>query len=421
MSGHPTSSNLQPDVSSARECSRPVRLKSPGVDRNTGELVAGPSAIYMPCGTRRASRCPACAKVYNGDAFQLLRLGLLQRHTNGALPLFVTLTAPGAKVFGTNHHFRARSGSRHCPCGTAHADGDDLLGAPIKPAAFRYDRAVAWNAAAPELWRRFTVNLRRAFPDHDIEYARVIEFQRRGLVHVHAVVRIQVREDGPSRPLPHLTTAQARIRKAAADVSVTTDGLDVPATWGSKTDVRPIVTKQPRRRPGESVKHYEARCRRSTDGQGAASYVAKYATKSPEDTLAGTTGALRSHLTRLHDRAWAVASPKWRGRANIAEVREGHNPTGDEWSYRVRMGRARTEAAAYGYGGQVLTKSRNYSTTFKALRDRRRTWALDARRAAGLPVLSLVWAVEGFGYLPTPDLVADDAGASAAGVSPPSP
>ncbi len=61
-----------------------------------------------------------------------------------------------------------------------------------------------------------------------------------------------------------------------------------------------------------------------------------------------------------------MASPKCRGRANLAEVREGHNPAGDEWSYRVRMGRVRSEAA-YVYGGQVLTKSRNYSTTFRAL------------------------------------------------------
>jgi hypothetical protein len=96
-----------PDPATARGCSHPVRLRSVGVNKATGEVLAERPAIYMPCGSRRASGCPSCAEIYNADAFHLIRLGLLTRHTATALPLFVTLTAPGADVFGTGHHFRS--------------------------------------------------------------------------------------------------------------------------------------------------------------------------------------------------------------------------------------------------------------------------------------------------------------------------
>jgi hypothetical protein len=247
----------------------------------------------------------------------------------------------------------SRAGKQACACGGRHGDADPLLGAPLDPDAFRYDRAVAWNNAVPELWRRFTINLRRQFPCHDIEYARVVEFQRRGLVHVHAVVRVQLKDGPTARPMVTVKMAKERVRRAARAATCEAVGLDVPASWGSLTDVRAITTSRPTRRPGESDKKYAARCRRNTDGQGAASYIAKYATKSPEDTLLGLQGPLRTHLDKLFELAWATTRPKWAGRANIKELLKGHNPTGEEQSYRVRMGRAKAEAAAYGFSGQV--------------------------------------------------------------------
>jgi hypothetical protein len=48
----------------------------------------------------------------------------------------------------------------------------------------------------------------------------------------------------------------------------------------------------------------------------------------------------------------------------------------------------------------VLTKSRHYSTTFAALRQRRRYWAQQRLREAGIEPVPLAWAVEGFGVLP---------------------
>ena len=70
-----------------------------------------------------------------------------------------------------------------------------------------------WQAHAGLLWARFTIALRRAlaaalgvgareFPDHArLSYAKVAEYQRRGLVHFHAVIRLDG-PDGPADPPP---------------------------------------------------------------------------------------------------------------------------------------------------------------------------------------------------------------------------
>jgi hypothetical protein len=61
---------------------------------------------------------------------------------------------------------------------------------------------VLWNALAPELWRRTTIALHRALAREvgvreaglrrlvRISYAKVAEFQRRGAIHFHAVIRL---------------------------------------------------------------------------------------------------------------------------------------------------------------------------------------------------------------------------------------
>ena len=72
-----------------------------------------------------------------------------------------------------------------------------------------------FNALAPELWRRFTLALRgsvaksagltvtRAARGPEVSFAKVAEYQRRGVVHFHAVIRL----DGPDGP----TTPTARL------------------------------------------------------------------------------------------------------------------------------------------------------------------------------------------------------------------
>jgi hypothetical protein len=82
---------------------------------------------------------------------------------------------------------------------------------------------VLWNALAPELWRRTTIAVQRALGrlvglQEDelrqlvrISYAKVAEFQRRGAIHFHAVIRLDAATDcrcpGCLAPPPESFTA----------------------------------------------------------------------------------------------------------------------------------------------------------------------------------------------------------------------
>src|SRR4029434_1200696 len=100
-------------------CAHPIRLAGwvEHAHRDTRELRQVYSTEGEPdgtllkaCGTRRASRCPSCAAVYQADAYQLTAAGLqggkgvpetIAEHPR----LFVTFTAPS---FGLVHSRRTR-------------------------------------------------------------------------------------------------------------------------------------------------------------------------------------------------------------------------------------------------------------------------------------------------------------------------
>jgi hypothetical protein len=94
---------------------------------------------------------------------------------------------------------------------------------------------VLWQAHAGALWARFTTTLRRTlatqlglrardFAEYArLSYAKVAEYQRRGLVHFHAVLRIDG-PDGPTDPPPaglDLPAFQTAITSAARATSLT--------------------------------------------------------------------------------------------------------------------------------------------------------------------------------------------------------
>jgi hypothetical protein len=66
------------------------------------------------------------------------------------------------------------------------------------PDCYDYNAAVVWNAHAPELWRRTMIGRRRWLDriakahgtQVKVSYAKVAEFQTRGLVHFHALIRL---------------------------------------------------------------------------------------------------------------------------------------------------------------------------------------------------------------------------------------
>ncbi|MGA4993833.1 replication initiator [Nonomuraea bangladeshensis] len=365
-------------IERAGGCRQPIHLrgKVEHYDQATGRLLHRYSTLREPngvlrvaCKTRRASRCPACAEVYRADTYQLIRAGLVGGkgvpETVSAHPcLFVTLTAPS---FGAVHTRREKNGkvlpcharrdAELCPhgrtvsCTDRHRVDDPCLGEPLCSDCYDYDGSVLFNAISPELWRRFTLALRRRFArlngltvkalrEHvSIAFAKVAEYQRRGIVHFHAVIRLDG-PDGPDSPPPAWAMADAleeAVRHAVDVVTVEVKPLSRAFRWGTQLDVRRITLD------GDLTE------------QAVAAYIAKYATKAAE-----CVGTLDRRIQPLDDLE-ALPVRDHARRLIAACVRLGREPG------LTDLGLTRW-AHMLGFRGHFSTKSRRYSTTLGALR-----------------------------------------------------
>jgi hypothetical protein len=394
-------------VRSAAGCSQPIRLYGRmyrvAVDKKTQawRILSETSTedlpdhvIYKPCGNRRATVCPHCSKVYQRDAYQILRTlmvgGKGVPDTVATHPaVFPTLTAPS---FGPVHTrvvkrhtctdrracqcrpepCHARRDQPTCPHGEAltcyarHDDHDKRVGAPLCLDCYDHAAQVVWNNQAGELWRRTRISIERFLQQRakrhgylassiKLTYGKAAEFQRRAVVHLHLIIRL----DGYDRsdkaavvpPPAGLDAADLvdAVEYTARTVSFTTGPHPAKPEgwvigWGDQVDVRVITVAA----TGEI-----------TDSMVAA-YLAKYATKSTEVTghassrLAGDTIDLYAdpdgtHAERLIDACWQLgASKDWRGLRR--------------WAHML------------GFGGHFLTKSHRHRVTFRLLRDNRTLW-----------------------------------------------
>jgi hypothetical protein len=367
-------------------CRQPIRLvgASERFTTATGEVIGTFASASLPdrvllkaCGHRRATRCPTCSATYQGDAFQLVRAGLRGGKGTPASvaehpAVFVTFTAPS---FGPVHSTREMLGrprrchpgtAAACPhgrpasCHTVHTTDDLAIGQPVCSDCFDYFGAVMWNANAGELWRRTTIGLRRSLArmagipaatlkdEVRVSFAKVVEYQRRGVVHLHSVIRLDAAgEETVPPPLPFdVALLSAAVTRASTATSVpypASPGVAGPARWGAQVDVHPLGDVGAV--PG-----------------AVAAYLAKYATKSTdpaglldrpltEASLEHLDAELSPHLARLARSAWDLG-----GRPELQHLR------------------LRAWAHTLGFRGHWLTKSRAYSTTFTALRAARHDW-----------------------------------------------
>jgi hypothetical protein len=422
-------------------CTHPVKLRGSirAIDLATGEVApvydttGEPGGVlHVACGNRRESVCPACSQVYKRDARQLVRAGLAGGKgipdTIAAHPcVFATLTAPS---FGPVHSRRMRGKSvlpcrprrdaktRRCPhghdisCPTRHVEDDPRLGQPMCTDCYDYTAAVLFNAHAGELWRRFTTYLPRHLARQlgvtqaqlrqlaRIRYVKVAEYQARGVVHFHAVIRLDRAPDAGlddfyDPPGPHFTAELLAdvIAQAAATARITADtgtGRRVLLRFGTQTDARPVHR-------GTLVA-----TGRPLDGDAVANYIAKYATKTL--TAPGVPDArLRSALDIRHLRC----SAHYRAMITTAWELGDRKATGDA--------RFRLWAHMLGYGGHFLTKSRRYSVTFGQLRAARTDYRHAQRHPDGetdpwgrpldeaVVLILKTWTYAGTGYTTTPD------------------
>ncbi|CAL9409016.1 replication initiator protein RepSA [Streptomyces sp. enrichment culture] len=409
LAGSPGFDRLTEQLRRTGGCAAPIRLSggTKMLDPATKTVLHAYTTDTEPggvlrvaCGNRRASRCPSCAWTYAGDTYHLIRAGLVgdpAKGTPGTVRdhprVFATLTAPS---FGPVHN---RPGNRPCACGTRHAEDAPELGTALDPATYDYAGAVLWNNHASELWRYFTIYLRReiarragltqkaAREQSRVSFGKVAEYQKRGAVHFHAVIRFDG-PDGPDSPPPPWATLDLltdAIRAAAARVRV-----DVPAAgdqpartlrWGTQIDIQPIGAFG----NGEDITE-----------QAVASYVAKYATKAAE-----TTGTVDRRIGNKE--ALDLLGVPDHPRRLIEACLDLHPLYPDR--------KLRDWAHMLGFRGHFSTKSRRYSTTLTALRQTRADYrAAEQRAALGLPhpddhpeATTLVvahWTYAGHGHTP---------------------
>lgn len=375
----------------ARMCAHPIRLAGTEhrLDRRTGELSALPDreaagVLLTACGNRRSARCPACSALYRADTWQLIAAGLrggkgLPETITEHPRLFITLTAP---AFGPVHSRRThRAAARtcrpragHCPhqqpsgCALRHPVGDRQLGTPLCQQCFDYPGAVLWNAHVGELWRRTSIRWQRALAHQvgltpaglarqlRISYTKVAEFQARGLVHLHAVARLdaapipgQSPQPPPARFTAELLTAaiRASTRQVAAPIPGREAGTGSPAWagWGPQFDIRTITAGSNEANP-----------------TAIAAYTAKYATKS----LTGNNGAAMDRPLRPADIA-GLDPARHLDRMALTCWQLGAQPD-------LQHLKLRRWAHMLGYRGHFSTRSRAYSTTLRQLRQARTAW-----------------------------------------------
>jgi hypothetical protein len=173
-----------------------------------------------------------------------------------------------------------------------------------------------------------------------ISYLKVAEYQRRGLIHFHLVLRADGPEADFSAPpkwidIDLLHTEFLEVISEFELVGLGGQGI----RWGSQFDIKNLVDDR-------------------TDLR-VASYVAKYATKSTGNSIALARGfdnrreidelRIDPHLKEMALMAWDLSTRP--------ELEPLH---------------LRQHAHNLGFTGQLITKSRHFSTTFKDLRGSRR-------------------------------------------------
>lgn len=400
-------------------CAQPVRLSGRGqrVDAATGEVSGSyttadepDGVLLVACGTRRAALCAPCSATYRADTYQLVAAGMCGGKTVPTTvsehpAVFATFTAPS---FGLVHTARGSARRRrpcHAPrkgewlwcehgnstvCRRTHAVDDADVGAPLCAACYDSIGTVLFNALAPELWRRTTVYLPRIIAGRvglthaelrrqaRMSFTKVAEYQRRGVVHFHAVIRLDGPDGFEDSPPAWADAALLRqaVREAASVVTVHApdvgDGTARVLRWGAQLDVR-IVRRGAATNPGR-----------------VAAYLAKYATKASEGLTGGVAHRIRSivdidrhsmpaHIRRLIRTCWDLGRTEKLGSLRLRR-----------WAHML------------GFGGHFATRSRCYSLTLKSLRAARARWRLDR---GDRQMIAGTWRYAGRGHTTAADTV----------------
>ena len=186
---------------------------------------------------------------------------------------------------------------------------------------------------------------------------KVVELQRRGIPHFHAVIRLDAASEPGQPPSPPDTSISAGdftalVRQAAIAIEITVSG-DKVFRFGDQLDIKII------------------RCADTGEGgdvgvpsRQIAAYLAKYVTKSVAD------------FGLLARRFSPAAIDQLDVTEHVREIMRTIVVLAEQESYEDMLSWVHT----LGYRGHVISKSRQFSTTMTALRERRATWRKEQAR-----------------------------------------
>jgi hypothetical protein len=398
----------QKQVRSTGACANPTRMRGHRtvIDAETGELLDHYSTDDEPagyrlirCGNRRAAVCPSCSQLHRDDTYQMASAGLVGGkgipETVAEHPaIFATLTAPSFGHVHTRHEAAGRDGkplrcrvrrnAERCPhdvvmsCRERHGEDDARVGQALCPKCYDYASAVLFNAYACELWKRLTIYLRREVAASvgmsrsalsnvaKVSFFKVAEYQARGVIHFHIVIRIDG-PDGPwTLPPPWATVdlLDACLHRAVAATSIDIlertdpDQATRELRFGAQIDTQAITET------GGGI-----------TSRNVAGYIAKYVTKGGE-----ITGLPPHRIKSLDDLQWLRLPPHTERMVRACFALDAIPAYKDvpfrRWAHML------------GYRGHAATKSRRYSVTYGQLRDERKAYQdAERREMRGLPAL----------------------------------
>jgi len=247
-------------------------------------------------------------------------------------------------------------------CLAVHSESDEIVGAPLCVLCQDAEGIVVFNSAVTELWRRLTVYAFRYLAyllgvteaelkkTTRLSYTKCVEFQRRGVLHIHAVVRADAVEDEIAPPPAEVTAEMLAIaiERAAKAVFVKREigGRTHVLGFGSQLRIDPIDSSH----AGKIGAYLGKYVTKATDADGALDHRIR---EGEVEHL-----QIPAHLKRLVATAWRLGAEKEHARMR-------------RWAHSLC------------FAGHVMTRSRRYSTTMGTLRKARREWQLAQITNAG--------------------------------------
>lgn len=409
-------------------CAHPIQLAGAdtGGRRHT---------VWTRCNNRRHAVCPSCSDLYARDTWQLVHAGAAGGHHDipvevAARPqVFATLTAPsyGAVHNATGAPCHTRNGASSATrclhgnqlrCNIIHSIDDTMVGQPLCRQCYDYLGHVLFTWHLPELWRRFTIALRRAVSTHlktvgvkpgsvRVSFVKVVELQARAIPHIHALIRLDPPSGdndttgsgdhnryspapwggGEPRPVADQHTGwsspitpadlaaliQHAARHVRIDIATGAGGSDQEAVqglrFGTQIDTQPLTPETPITASDSEAADTARMPASRLSPRRVAAYLAKYVTKSLHEF--GITAR------RLTAEAIGDLDVSEHVRAILSTIAELAEHTASGGPSLAGIGRW---LHTLGYRGHITTKSRHYSTTMGALRTARATWT---RQQAG--------------------------------------